>query len=409
MIKIDLSAVPSRINSHFSSFFKDESFIEVLKGGASSSKSFSVAQKIIYKCLVQKGHRFLVVRKVGKTLKHSVYDLIKYIINDWGMNDLFKFSRSDLTIICKINNNEILFTGLDDVEKQKSIFGITDIWVEEASEITEVDFDQLCLRLRGISPYPMQIIITFNPISTYHWIKKRFWDKKEKAFIHESTYLDNKFLDARTKSWLEDIKDPYFKSVYVKGDWGVFGNVVFTNWIVEDFNYTEEDLENFSVGMDFGFGHASTMILLGYRDQDIYILDELYGKGWTNADFIQAAEETFINLNYWSISADAAEPDRILEWQRKGYNVHAVKKGKNSLNYGIDYLCQHRIYIHPRCVNTIKEFQSFKRREDKDGNVIDKFVELNDDCIAAIRYGTEWMWSGTLGNIAEYSLAELGL
>jgi phage terminase large subunit len=320
------------------------------------------------------------------------------IIRDWNFVGLVKWNNSELMITSLVNGNEMIFTGLDDVEKLKSIHGITDIWVEEASEISEADFNQLDLRLRGKTKHKKQITLTLNPISVHHWIKKRFFDRAEEDCItHHSTYKDNLQLDDDTRKRLKQITDPYFRDVYVLGKWGVYGNVVFTNYIIEDFDYGENDLENVFTGMDFGTIHASTVERGGFKDGELYCFDELYGKGWTNPDFIQAVEDQWPGQvsHEWIITCDSAEEDRRLEFERNGFRrIEKAKKGPGSLRYGIDFLCSVRIHIHAsKCPNLAREIQSFKRREDKDGNAMESFVELNDDCIAALRYGSEYIWS----------------
>lgn len=415
-IEINLKgAITQKMNPAFRKLVLDKHRIQVLVGGASSGKSYSTAEKIIYKCLAESGHKILVVRKVASTNKHSTFDLLIAILADWNMLGLFQIYHSEISLRCRVNNNEILFAGLDDVEKLKSIQGITDIWIEEASEISEPDFNQLDLRIRGKTEHKKQITLTLNPISVQHWIKKRFFDRVEDdCLTHRSTYKDNLHLDEDTIKRLEGITDPYFLEVYVKGNWGVFGNVVFTNFIIEDFDYGENDLENVSTGMDYGFAHASAIERMGFHDGNLYCFAELYGKGWTNPDFIAFTKERFGEEScYWQITADSAEPDRILEWERSGYrNINSAKKGPGSLRFGIDYLASKRIHVHAtKCPNLVREIQSFKRREDKDGNAIDAFVEINDDCIAALRYATEYIWgnSDSVYQIVEYGLEDLGL
>ena len=228
-------------------------------------------------------------------------------------------------------------------------------------------------------------------------------------------------MDQDTIDTMEAITDPYFKDVYVLGNWGVLGNLVFTNYVIEEFDYTENDLENVCSGMDFGFVHASAIERMGFRDGEIYVFDEIYGKGWTNAEFIAAANDWFTReveedgvkkrIPYrFDITADSAEPDRIKEWNQAGWFVEAAQKGPGSLGYGIDYLISKKIHIHAtKCPNLAREIPMYKRREDKDGNAIEKFVELNDDTIAAARYGTEFIWSGYRPEIADFSAASLGL
>ena len=408
---IDLSAIPQVMSPGFYPLLWDTHRIQVLKGGAASGKSYATGQKILYKLLAERGHRFLVIRKVAKTLRHSVYDLLHELAVSWNMRELLTFNKTDMTISCMHNGNDIICAGLDDVEKLKSIVGVTDIWIEEASEVSEADFNQLDLRLRGETRYKKQITLTFNPISALHWLKRRFFDRHESdALVHESTYRDNKWLDSDTIERLEGITDPYFKAVYCDGEWGTLGNTVFTNFVIEDFD--AEALYNVCTGMDYGWAHASTIQRVGFYDDEIYSFDEVYGRNWTNSDFMQEAADYFGEELYgWDITADSAEPDRIQEWRRAGYSVSPAKKGAGSLKYGIDFLSSKRWHIHAtRCPNLAKEVPVFKRREDKDGNVLDTFVEINDDGIAACRYATEWIWGQNHGEISQYvSASMLGL
>jgi phage terminase large subunit len=411
-VRIDLSRIYEAINTAFHWLLDDDHRIQVLIGGGAASKSYSVGQAKLYKHLTEKGHRTLVIRKVGKTLRHSVFDLLLGIISSWDMGDLFKVNKTDMLITCLVTGNQFIFSGLDDVEKLKSIYGVTDIWIEEASEITEADFMQLNLRMRGESLNKKQITFTLNPIYIGHWIKKRFFDRVEPDCItHRSTYRDNEFLDSDSKKMLEGITDPYFKAVYVDGEWGVYGNVVFSNYIIEEFDYDETSLENVCQGLDFGFVHAQAIERLGFKDNDIYIFDELWAKGRTNDEFIADAQEYFGDkLNYMEMTADSANPDKIKEWNDKGYRVNPAKKGPGSLQFGIEFLVGKRIHIHAsKCPNFAREIQSFKRKEDKDGNTKEDFVELNDDGIAAARYATEWIWSQTHGGISDFSTEDLGL
>jgi phage terminase large subunit len=427
---IDFSDLPKRVNTKFYPLIFDNHRIIVLVGGASSSKSYSTGQKIINRCLEEKNHKYLIVRKVAKTLRHSTFDLLLAILSEWNMKNLFRVNQTDLHLTCIANGNEIIFTGLDDVEKLKSIHGITDIWIEEASEITEADFNQLDLRLRGETKYKKQITLTLNPISIKHWIKKRFFDRKENDCItHRSTYKDNEHLDKDTIERLEQITDKYFYTVYVLGDWGVYGNVVFSNYeIIDDsvFPYKEDDLENVFNGLDFGFIHAQAIERAGFKEDHnpregespkvcLYCFDELHEKGRINSEFIEDAKEYFGDKLYeMYMTADSANPDKIKEWQDLQFRVEPAKKGKDSLRFGIEYLSGMKIYINgTKCPQLAQEIPSFKRKEDKDGNVTEDFVEINDDGIAALRYGSESIWSNQ-NNVfysepGRWSLSDLGL
>lgn len=228
-IKVNLSNLPKLTVDKFYPLFMDRNRYLVLMGGGGSGKSVFTAQKIILRMLTEKKHRILVLRKVAKTLRESVYAELKKIILGWGLGQLFKIHKGELLIECS-NGNQILFAGLDDVEKLKSISGVTSIWIEEASEITPEDFRQLDIRLRGQTLNYKQMMITFNPVDINHWLKKEFFDaNKENATVIHSTYKDNKFLDNDAVRVLEAFKetDPYFYQVYALGEWGVLGKTIF--------------------------------------------------------------------------------------------------------------------------------------------------------------------------------------
>lgn len=208
----------------------------ILYGGAGSGKSVVAAQKLLLRILEEKGHKFLVVRKVANTIRNSVFSLLRGTISEWGLSQFFKINKSDMDITCA-NGNQIIFAGLDDVEKLKSVHGITGMWLEEASEMLQEDFQQLDLRLRGETRNYKQIMISFNPISITHWLKIVFFDnKKPNSKIVHTTYKDNKFIDEEYKATLEALKtqDPYYYTVYALGEWGVLGQTVFNAQIVTE-------------------------------------------------------------------------------------------------------------------------------------------------------------------------------
>lgn len=204
----------------------------VLYGGAGSGKSVFAAQRFVYRLLTLPLCNVLVVRAVAATNRDSTFALFRQVIGKWGLDGLFSCKESDMRIVCA-NGNSVIFKGLDDTEKLKSITfpkgELTDIWVEEASEIAEEDFNQLDVRLRGKGTHK-QIVLTFNPVSVLHWLKGRFFDRQDpRAVALKSTYKDNKFLDEDYKQTLEGYKDtdPYYYSVYCLGEWGVLGQTIF--------------------------------------------------------------------------------------------------------------------------------------------------------------------------------------
>ena len=374
----------------------------VVFGGASSGKSYFESQKDIHRCYTEKGRNFVILRKVDKTVRLSTFAEAKKIINSWNLQNDFIINKTDKHIICKKNGNHMIFQGMDDPEKVKSITfdngPVTDIRLEEATEFTYEDFKQCRLRLRGAWPRPKQMTLVFNPISSLHWAKKEFFDipkPENKCTILKTTYIDNPFLTKEDIEDLEDFKkDPTYWRVYGLGEWGVLGNLVFNNYVIEDFSFRPYQLQNQCYGMDFGFNHASTLMPVGFFDNELYIWEEVCVTKHTNMEFIKVVDKiNWLDKND-RITADCAEPDRLKEWRSEGYNIGGAKKGKGSLKRGIDYLKSLKIHIHKtKAPNTAREFRLFKYRENKDGTPMDEYVELFDDCIAGIRYATEWLWS----------------
>lgn len=208
----------------------------ILKGGGGSGKSIFAGRKLLERASTEPGHRVLVCRKVGRTLRHSCFEQLVDQCYEFYAEEVEAVLHGDMEIRFR-NGSRIFFSGLDDVEKLKSIFDITMIWVEEASEITEADFNQLDIRLRTKFPFYLQMILTFNPIAITHWLKKRFFDRQdEDARVHESTYKDNRFLIEVARRRLEAFKDTdeYYYMVYCLGQWGVTGKTIFAAKLVAE-------------------------------------------------------------------------------------------------------------------------------------------------------------------------------
>lgn len=226
--------IPSKVfNKVYIPYLDNLNRYLIFYGGAGSGKSYFVVERYIKKILQQKMMNLLVVRATGKSNRDSTFALFKQVINKWKLSKYFKINESDLRIKSLLNGNEIIFSGLDDVEKLKSVTfskgELTDIWIEEASEILESDFNQLDVRLRGKGT-KKQIVLSFNPIDINHWLKKKFFDiARDNVTIVHTTYKDNDFLDEEYKQLLESYKDSdeYYYNVYCLGQWGVLGKTVF--------------------------------------------------------------------------------------------------------------------------------------------------------------------------------------
>lgn len=219
-------------NAVFLPLFFDHHRHLILMGGGGSGKSIFAGRKVLERCATEPGHRMLVVRKVAKTLRESCFDQLKaQAMQYYGPAiRMIPRGKSGDMYITFTNGSEILFAGLDDVEKLKSIHDISGIWIEEASELLEGDFNQLDIRLRGERKYYKQIIISFNPISITHWLKKRFFDREDARVVTSwTTYKDNRFLPEEDRLTLEAFRetDPYYYQVYCLGQWGVLSQTIF--------------------------------------------------------------------------------------------------------------------------------------------------------------------------------------
>ena len=216
-------------NESFLPLFFDEHRYLVLKGGGGSGKSIFAGRKVLERVTTETGHRWLVARKVARTLRQSCFAQLVSQGNRYYSGTGMKVNKTDMQLSFA-NGSQILFAGLDDVEKLKSIFDITGIWIEEASELEEGDFNQLDIRLRTDFPYYLQMVLSFNPVSITHGLKGRFFDRQDpRARVHESTYKDNRFLTEEAIRTLEAFKetDLYYYQVYALNQWGVTGKTVF--------------------------------------------------------------------------------------------------------------------------------------------------------------------------------------
>ena len=374
--------VPAQVfNDVYIPYLNNRSRYEIFYGGAGSGKSVFVAQRMLVRAMKEKGHKTLIVRKVAKTNRHSTFALITGIMRQWNIEQLFKVNKSDMEITC-LNGNQIIFTGLDDVEKLKSIANITDIWVEEASEISHDDFKQLDLRLRGKTPYPLQITLTFNPISALLWHKAYFFDNpKDNTVILKTTYQHNRFLDDEYKQVINNLQheDKMYYNIYGLGEWGVLGNLIYSNWqVVSDVPASYDEI---IWGLDFGFNNPSALLKIGIKDGSLYLLEEMYKTGLTNQDLIKELRHR-VPTNE-AVYADSAEPARIEEIKRAGFRVYPAQK---DVTDGLDFVKRQRLFIHKTCANAVKEIQGYKYKEDKDGNVLDEPVKFADHLMDAMRY-----------------------
>lgn len=375
----------------------------VMKGSAGSGKSVDTAQNYILRLMKDKGRNLVAMRKSDITNRDSTFaELTGALYKMFGDKaELYwKINRSPLSLTCRHNGNQIIFRGMNDErqrEKLKSITfpkgKLTDVWLEEATEFTQADLEIIDDRLRGELPDGQfyQIKMTFNPVSKSHWIKKVFFDIADpNVLTHHSTYLGNRFIDDAYRARMErrKIVDPEGYMIYGLGDWGEVGGLILSNYIVEDFDCSPTRFDYMVNAQDFGFNHANALGEVGFKDGELYLCKELYVFEKDTEEIIKLAEGKFQkNITMW---CDSAEPDRIRMWSKAGYKARPVRKEPNSVKAQIDHLKQHRIHIHPSCVNTIKEIQQWKwRKDEKTNTYTDEPVPFFDDAMAMLRYSIE--------------------
>lgn len=377
-----------------------------MKGSAGSGKSVDTAQNYILRLLRDKGRNLVCIRKSDITNRDSTFaELTGAIYRMFGnkAERYWQINMSPLKLTCRANGNEIIFRGMNDDkqrEKLKSITfrrgKLTDVWCEEATELTQADVEIIDDRLRGELPPGQfyQIRMTFNPVNKNHWIKKVFFDTPDSNVLtHHSTYLMNRFIDDAYKARMERRKlvDPEGYVIYGLGEWGEIGGLILHNWEIKEISQNINDYDDIAIGQDFGFNHANAILLLGIKDDNIYILDEIYLHEKDTSELIQEAIKHAIPTKR-TMWCDSAEPDRIKEWSKAGFRARPVDKGgsKGSVKAQIDWLKQRKIYVHPHCVNTIKEMQQWKwKKDERTGEYLDEPVPYQDDAMAALRYGVE--------------------
>ena len=379
----------------------------VMRGSAGSGKSVDTAQNYILRLMQDKGRNLVAMRKSDISNRDSTFaELTGALYRMFGdkYEAYWKINKSPMSMTFKHNGNQIIFRGMNDDrqrEKLKSITfpkgKLTDVWLEEATEFTQADLEIIDDRLRGELPEGQfyQIRMTFNPVNKNHWIKKVFFDIPDlNVLTHHSTYLGNRFIDEAYRQRMErrKIVDPEGYQIYGLGEWGEIGGLILHNWEVGECSQNPADYDDFAIGQDFGFNHANAILPLGIKDDVIYITKEIYVFEKDTSEIIELARDAGIptNKQMW---CDSAEPDRIMMWQKAGYNrAKGVNKGgsQGSVNAQIDYLKQHKIIVDPSCVNTIKELQQWKwKKDEKTGEYLDEPVPFQDDAMAALRYGVE--------------------
>ena len=401
-VKINL---PQIVGKGYKSFWNFKGRYKVVKGSRASKKSKTTALWIIYNMMKYKNANTLVVRKVFRTLKDSCYSDLRWAINRFQVQDYWELKESPLEMTYKPTGQKILFRGFDDPLKITSISvsvgSLCWCWVEEAYELTnEKYFNMLDESIRGVVEEPLfkQIIITLNPWNEGHWIKARFFDREAKNILALTTnYFCNEWLDETDKELFEDMKirDPRRYQVAGLGNWGIVDGLVYENWQELEFDWREildkRQKAKAVFGLDFGYTNDPAAFFCGILDQEqkeIYVFDEIYQKGMQNTAIYSNIEK--LGFKKEIIVADSAEPKSIDHLKGLGlYRIKASKKGKDSINAGIQFIQDFKIFIHPRCVNFLTEISNYAWDKDKFGKAVNKPIDDFNHLMDAMRYALE--------------------
>lgn len=395
---IKLNINPSKVfNRHiYDHLFDYDTFTEVHYGGASSGKSHGVFQKIVIKALKdwKKPRKILVLRKVGATVRDSVFADVQAALSYFGILNMCKINMSAFRIELP-NGAEFIFKGMDNPEKIKSIKGISDVVMEEASEFTLDDYTQLTLRLRDKAHKQKQIYLMFNPVSKANWVYNAFFVKKPKnTVVYQTTYKDNRFLDALTRENIEELanrNEAYYK-IYALGEFATLDKLVFPKYTKALLN--KDDLRQITsyFGLDYGFINDPSAFMHVKIDDDrkrLYVVEEYVKKGLTNDKIAESI--TALGYAKEQIRADSAEKKSNQELRNLGISrVIDVKKGAGSVMQGIQYLLQYEWIVDERCVKTIEELENYTWKKDKATNeYINEPVDSYNHCLDAIRYAIQ--------------------
>lgn len=392
--------LPNVVGRGYGTYWNYKGRYRVCKGSRASKKSTTTAMNLIYRIMEYPESNALVVRKTYRTLLDSCFAQLKWAVNRLGVKDYFDFKLSPLEIIYKPTGQKILFRGLDDPLKVTSVTvevgSLCFLWIEEAYEImSEADFDMLDESIRGEVPkgHFKQITLTFNPWNERHWIKRRFFDKKDKDTLAITTnYTCNEWLDRSDLNVFERMKEnnPRRYQVAGLGNWGIVDDLIYENF--EERLFTLEEIKDYKTvaGLDFGYTNDPTAFFIGFLDKKgsvLYVWDEMYSKGLSNKKIY----ENIKNMGYSKekITGDSAEPKSIDELKGYGLRIKGAKKGKDSILNGIQWIQDLKIIIHPRCNNFLTEISNYQWDKDKFGKALNRPIDDFNHLLDAMRYALE--------------------
>lgn len=338
-------------------------------GGTRSGKTFAILQYLITKGLETK-QDITIVRKTIPSLKKTVIKDFKEIMEKIGLWEDEAMNIADR--VYKLYNGTIFqFVNTDDADKLRGLKSTT-LYIDEASEVDEESYFQLSIRTEG------QIILSYNPtISPYHWL--RVMDNCERF---NTSYKDNPFLPADMVQAIEDLqfKNPKYWAIYGKGEYAANDKAIFEFDIVEEY-----EAEFIAFGLDWGYaGDELALVAVFKNGEHIYINELIYEKGLVMNDIISKLKS--LGIKREEIWCDSSEPRSIEELCRSGFNAKPVKKGPDSIKFGINTLLNYKIHLDKDSQNLINEFYGYQWATDKYGQTTDTPEGGLDHLIDAARY-----------------------
>jgi phage terminase large subunit len=362
----------------------------VNRGGARSSKSYSLMQLFLTRFFGCSDKAFLVTRKTSPAMRLSILKLFYEVCRfDFGIDpETLRKEKQFLNFY--YGNNILHFGAIDDPEKIKSTEW-SYIWMEEATEFDIEDYRALRLRLskKVRDGLRNQLFMSFNPVNIFHWIKKEVIDPKKDVLEIISSYKDNPTLDEDYIKELEDLQNQNYNyyRIYALGEWGALEDLIYpqSSWEIVPEDSWPKQFDDTVYGLDFGFTNSETALTqVNFLDDRIFEQEKIYGKGLTNTDLIELLHDVVGSFDA-VIYADPASPDRIEELVRAGFNIQPYEKKPGSVISSIDCVKAKKLLIHEKSSNLIREKQSYSFKKDKANNVIDQPVKMNDHLMDAER------------------------
>lgn len=377
-----MTDIETHITNVFRRNFHSNARTIVNIGGARSSKSHSIAQLLILKADTERKKNIAITRKTMPALRMTAYRLVISLLKKYGLYNPKKHNKTEEYY--ELNSNRINFFSLDDPEKIKST-EFNYIWLEEANEFTYRDYITLLTRLSGRvkEGEQNQIFLSLNPTDATGWIAKKLITQSDVEVI-KSTYKDNPFISSDYVTILDELKnqDENYYRIYALGEWGNTKNLIYSNY--ELISKLPKNPDETIWGLDFGYNNPSCLVRVDFKDKNPYIRGYFYETHLTNADIITRLKKTIpLRNRHQEIFADSAEPDRITEISREGFNIHPAQK--NVLR-GIDTLKRYKLRITKDSADLIKEIQGYKWKTTATEKPLEEPVKFNDHALDAVRY-----------------------